>query len=58
MLWWKDNIKNAIKSKNNLFIKYIKSNNNTGIRIAIGAIKSSPIKSIANIAVELTLELK
>jgi len=42
----------------NTLIKFIDSNHNTGMRMAIGAFKSSPIKSIYNIAGEPTPDLK
>jgi len=42
----------------NTLIKYIDANHNTGMRMAIGAFKSSPIKSIYNIAGEPTPDLK
>jgi hypothetical protein len=45
-------------SAKNTLIKFIDSNHNTGIGMAIGAFKSSPIKSIYNIAGEPTPDLK
>ncbi|KAL4112023.1 hypothetical protein QTP88_015872 [Uroleucon formosanum] len=45
-------------SAKNTLTKYIDSNHNTGMRMAIGAFKSSPIKSIYNIAGEPTPDLK
>ncbi|XP_026819514.1 uncharacterized protein LOC113558217 [Rhopalosiphum maidis] len=45
-------------SAKNTLIKFIDSNHNTGMRMAIGAFKSSPIKSIYNIAGEPTPDLK
>ncbi|KAL4084424.1 hypothetical protein QTP88_028246 [Uroleucon formosanum] len=45
-------------SAKNTLTKYIDSNHNTGMRMAIGAFKSSPIKSIYNIAEEPTPDLK
>lgn len=45
-------------SAKNTLIKCIDSNHNTGIRMAIGAFKSSPIKSIYNITGEPTSDLK
>jgi len=45
-------------SEKNTLTKYIDSNHNTGMRMAIGAFKSSPIKIIYNIAEEPTPNLK
>ena len=45
-------------SAKNTLIKFIDSNHNTGMRMAIGAFKSSPTKSIYNIAGEPTPDLK
>lgn len=43
---------------NNTLMKYIDSNHNIGMQMAIGAFKSSTIKSIYNIAGKPTPDLK